>query len=324
MKKKVFSIFFVLVLVLSFSLVTAVPAGAADPGTLLSATGEWDVPKKANEDRIVVEVPAGTTLGQITSIAWSEYLIQGYPPHVDIILDLGEEVEDALVFEYAYNFMSHYEGASMPYGAITGAWFQTFSDDGEGPAIIDNDAFAWLSSRASGAPGSPDFISGTLAEWKDGGIVGGLGIDANTPVLRLEIEVDNWQVDSEALVDNIDVFIGSVAIDLEATILSVPDIVAISVDTPSIDFGDLLPGATSAPFVITVSNVGSVAVDITTSVTGDFFIANLYLGEELATAYVDSIAVEGSIEPSATVEVPSDQSAGKITGSLTFEAKASP
>jgi hypothetical protein len=166
-----------------------------------------------DEARIIYHLPEGTTLGDIDSISWWEYLLNGYPPHVDIMLDFDDpgedgagEVDDSLVFEYAYNTEDHYADAPMPYGALTGDWYKTFSDDGEGPAQVDDDASGWLASGPPGAPGDSDFIYYTLEEWKDGVDVDGdtsVDIDSTTLVLALEIEVDNWVVQSEAYVDDI-------------------------------------------------------------------------------------------------------------------------
>lgn len=150
-----------------------------------------------DEARIVITPTVPMTLGQLLSISWCENLITGYPPHVDIIVP-----GDALVFEYAYNTISHYNlEAPMPYGALPGTWYQVFSDDGNGPAIIDNTCYAWLSSGPAGPPAS--LIGGTLAQWKTGSVVS--AIDATTPVLAIEIEVDNWVVQTDALVDSVTV-----------------------------------------------------------------------------------------------------------------------
>jgi len=157
-------------------------------------------PWLADEARFVVTVPSGITLGDIYTISWQEFLVAGYPPHVDIILDLGGSITDALVFEYAYN--NHITEAPMPYGALTGYWYQTFSDDGLGPAVIDGTTYCWLSS---GPAGGPSIIGGTLNAWKTGGITGGLGINTNTPVLRLEFELDNWVVQSDAYLDDVEI-----------------------------------------------------------------------------------------------------------------------
>ncbi len=161
-----------------------------------------------DEARIVFPLPEGTTLGDIESISWWEYLVQGYPPHVDISLDIDDdgEVDDRLVFEYAYNTEDHYADAPMPYGALTGDWYKTFSDDDEGPALVDDTANGWLASGPPGPPGDENFIYYTLEEWKDGVDINGdtsIDISSATLVLALEIEVDNWVVQSEAYVDDI-------------------------------------------------------------------------------------------------------------------------
>ena len=229
MRKKIFSVFFAVVLLLSFSLVTAVPV-AADPGILnvyplqpttknTDSTAEWSATQfyagslaahldsgtttQGDEARVVVNMPAGTTLDDITTISWWEYNVAGYPPHVDVKVDKDGNgtADDALVFEYAYNTELHCDEAPMPYGALTGAWYQTFGDDSNGPTAIDDTANAWLSSGPPGPLGDPSFIYGTLANWKDGTV--DVSVDGDTAVTALEIEVDNWVVNSEAYVDDI-------------------------------------------------------------------------------------------------------------------------
>ncbi len=139
------------------------------------------------------------SLNDIVSIAWQEYLVSGYPPHVDLIILRSDGVLDALVFEYSYNTMAHYADGPMPYGALTGDWYATFADDGSGPALINDAAFAWLSSGDPGPPGG--MIEGTLAQWKAGTVLA--TVDGNSPVIRIEIEVDNWVVQSDAYLDSV-------------------------------------------------------------------------------------------------------------------------
>ena len=179
---------------------------------------------QGNEARIVISLPEDTTLGDIESISWWEYLVSGYPPHVDIIIDVNESediTEDALVFEYAYNDTAwHYDlYESSTYGAETGGWFQTFSDDTGGPvAIAGTAALGWLSSQASGAPGDADFYAGTLADWQAGSVdTSGLGltINSSTPVLRLEIEVDDYIAQTEAFVDDVEIIIGGITYTID-------------------------------------------------------------------------------------------------------------
>lgn len=224
-----------LVLALSLSLVTAVPAGAAGvthnviPADLTAstsnATAEWSTTQaysgsssvhlqttgtlgSGHEARIRITMPAGTTLDDITFVSWREYLVAGYPPHLDIKIDKdgnGTE-DDALVFEYAYNSETHASAGQPTYGALNDAWYQTFSDDGNGPAEITDTANAWLSSGPPGPLDDPSFIYGTLAEWKAG--IVSASANGTTPVIALEIEVDNWIAQTEAYVDGIAITVG--------------------------------------------------------------------------------------------------------------------
>lgn len=333
MKKKIFSVLFALVLALSLCLVTAVPVAAAEPATLLSSTG---LIGQSNADTIIVDVPAGTTLGQIDSIAWSEYLIQGYPPHVDIMLDLDEDggYDEALVFEYANN---GHAGDSPPnYGALTGAWYQTFSDDTEGPAVVDDDALGWL---ATGAPGGPpatipiaygntagQFVIGTLAQWQAGQVV--TEIDADTIVVQLEIEVDNYITDCVALVDNIEVVIAGGLVEM--TVSSPGEIIGVSVNPTSVDFGSIVPGTASESQTVTVTNTGNVAenfgAEIFNESVADFYTINLT---------IDALAVSGwSAGPIAALGdtgllplvlmMPSGTPADTYTATLVFWAEMAP
>ena len=44
---------------------------------------------QGKEASIIIEMPPGTTLADLTSMEWMEYLVADYPPHLDIKLDLG-------------------------------------------------------------------------------------------------------------------------------------------------------------------------------------------------------------------------------------------
>ena len=169
----------------------------------LETTG---TPGDGDEARIVIPMSEGFTLGDLETLSWWEYLVTGYPPHVDIYLELGEH-DDSLNFEYAYNDVAQrYPGDGMPYGALMDDWYETFSDDGKGPAKVDDDTLAWPNSGSPGPPGSIELH--TLAEWK-GGITYTTDftrtIDADSIVTKLEIEVDNWVVQTEAYVDDIEI-----------------------------------------------------------------------------------------------------------------------
>ncbi len=183
--------------------------GTAESSDVTSHSGDYSVhlettgtPGDGDEARIVIPMPEGFTLGELETLSWWENLTTGYPPHVDVFLNFtgDSDPDDVLVFEYAYNNMTHYDEAPAPYGALTGSWYRTFSDDGNGPTRITNSSVAWLNS---GSPGPDAWVNHTLADWKDGITVAAGTIDADSIVIRLEIEVDNWIVQTEAYVDDI-------------------------------------------------------------------------------------------------------------------------
>ena len=176
----------------------------------LQTTGTVGTGKEA---RIAVSLPANTTLGQITGISWWTRLVTGYIPHVDIVLDMdGNGVRDhILTAEGAY------QNGDLTTGWPTGIWFQTFTGaSGTYPSWsgltgnpnvgkVDDTTAVWLSPAPS-PPGPPDQASiAKLSSYK----AGLYGVSSSTKVLALEIEVDNWVVQSEAYVDMAMVTIGS-------------------------------------------------------------------------------------------------------------------
>ncbi len=163
-----------------------------------------------DEARIVITPTVPMTLGQLMSISWWENLTTGYPPHVDVILDVDGDgvytnsvVDDALVFEYAYNGPASNSQLTPPtaYGALTGKWYSVFKDNTAGAPIINGSCNAWATSGPSGGTG---IIMYTLDQWKSGQTYttnATKTVDCNTRILSFEIEVDNWIVLTDALVD---------------------------------------------------------------------------------------------------------------------------
>lgn len=190
----------------SSATLTTAQVNAGTYSIQLQTSGAVGVP--GEEARIIIIPIKPMTLGEITSIAWMEYLTAGYPPHVDIKIDTDGDgaTDDALVIEYAYNGMTHYVAeVPMPYGALIGAWYATFSDDSSGPSLVDDSCYAWLTTGAAGpagfAWGAGNHWGDTLGNWKAGRTASGKWIDANTLVTAIEIEVDAWGVQSDAYVD---------------------------------------------------------------------------------------------------------------------------
>lgn len=195
-----------------------------------------------NESRINIKLAEGTTLGDIESISWWVNTTSGYPPHIDLLLDLdGNEVfdggkkdlvtgksltgnDDVLVAEFAYQpyFGPGYEYISpgIPYGHYAPewqssyyhpphrTWVQTFQNTTAetGTAQVNNETVLWL---YSGLPGPyPGGYFGTLADFKDGVVhmIGGIvdtTVNASTVVLEMQIELDNWLGPAEAYLDDV-------------------------------------------------------------------------------------------------------------------------
>jgi hypothetical protein len=148
-----------------------------------------------NEGRIHIPL-SGMTLGDINTISWYAKVIDGYIPHVDILIDTnGDGVrDDSLVVEYdKARAPSDQALAAMAFQR--NVWVNTFDDKG----IVDNTAGVWLSSGAPGPIGGVGFVYGTLAQWKAGTV--SLSVNASTKVLALEIEVDGWIAASDSYVD---------------------------------------------------------------------------------------------------------------------------
>lgn len=186
------------------------------------ATGSADV----NEGRIVLKLVNGTTLEDIESIEWWARTVSGYPPHVDLLLDINEDgvSDNALVAEFAYQpyvgpgyaYVSpgvpygHYDPglAGTFYNPLYNAWVRTFQKTAAETLTVKvfNDTVLWLSSGAAG-PYSGGYF-GKLKDFKDG-VVKSIGtnlpapVDGDTVVLEAQIEVDNWIGSSEAYVDKV-------------------------------------------------------------------------------------------------------------------------
>lgn len=194
-----------------------------------------------NEGRVTIELDEGATLGDIENITWWVKTVTGYPPHVDLLLDIdgdgdfdpekdlvtGEIIggpDDAIVAEFAYQpYVGTgywYNASSDPYGHYDpdlneifydpayGVWLETFQNDTleAMTAHFDNGTVCWL---YSGLPGPyPGGYFGKLEDFKEGTVqvINGSDVapvDNDTRVLAIQIEVDNWLGASEAYVDDI-------------------------------------------------------------------------------------------------------------------------
>ena len=197
------------------------PADAETEAIHLQTTGDVTT---GNEARIVVFMPEGTTFADIDSISWWAWTVDGYPPHVDIVLDVNDngilDNEDMLTAEMAYNNST---GLELDEGLAPtlGQWLQTFElTSGDGYGVIGNDTMLWVTKMGAGNDDAP---WGSLVQWKAGtgfvdpepdsladGVITGEAI-----VLRIEIEVDNWVWQSEVYVKGIEIVLDGITYIVE-------------------------------------------------------------------------------------------------------------
>ena len=140
----------------------------------------------SNEARINVTFDAPMPLNDLENVSWRANVTQGYLPHVDVFLDNGE----TLVFEYA-KVQTPCDNSPYPTGNLN-----TFEDKG----MVDDSAYAWLSSGPAGYCGLPAFDANhkSLADWKTN--------YASANIIRIEIEIDGWIptfAEHEAYVDDV-------------------------------------------------------------------------------------------------------------------------
>ncbi len=172
-----------------------------------------------DEARIVIPLPEGTTLGKIESISWWTYLVEGYIPHVDLELDLDADSNsknDRLVAEAAHQNDNDTTTWDTDYRGEDVGWIQTF----EGASGVYTSWANWLTGGPSDVASVNDetavwifaandatYRLNTLANFK-----AGIGdVDESTVVLAIEIEIDNWVLQSEAYVDDIVIVIDGVS-----------------------------------------------------------------------------------------------------------------
>lgn len=169
-------------------------ANASLNGNIITLEANENSGSDASEARITIEgKDVGVlTLNDFNTMSWNANVISGYLPHVDVIIDTdGDGVEDdALVFEYAKADNTNCDNSPYPTGSLT-----TFDNDkGE---IIGDSTYAWLSSGPAGPCGDPTFDSThkSLANWKL--------TYPRANILRFEIEVDAWILNSKSEISNI-------------------------------------------------------------------------------------------------------------------------
>lgn len=150
-------------------------------------------PSETCEKRIFIQAKdvGISSLSDLDSISWDAIVSNGYAPHVDVLIDIDSDgdIDDALVFEYAkVDPFDCDDSEDYPFGEIN-----TFDDKG----IVDDDAYAWLSSGPAGPCGGETFDENhkSLADWKL----------EDYDVIGFELEIDNWIWESNSLIRNIQI-----------------------------------------------------------------------------------------------------------------------
>jgi len=294
-KRKTFSVLFALVLVLSFSLVTAVPAVAyTNTLELENKDGDWN---EITGDGIYAMLDFNSVGPEF------EYSLQAW--------GLETSTEYALIYygDQPDPFVNW--GGDNPGGII-----ETFTTDGSG----NIPATAGSKELNMSLPCDPDINI-------DGAKIWLTPTDLLTDDNALPMIV--WQPTRILFEHNLVTYTDTGS-TTNLTVV-VPDIVAISVSPTVINFGTLLPGETSDVFDITVDNIGTRKVDVGATVyEAGLFYDNLqlYSGSWHIWSYwskiITNLAMGGSKGLSTRLPVPGDYTpAGPEAASLIFEATAS-
>jgi hypothetical protein len=350
-KSKIFSVLFALVLVLSMSLMMAVPAGA-DPlpptvsfvtggtGTAAPTTekahlglGSAKLATISGDDRGMVRfgfAPGQLTLDDLTTLSYWEYVSARENPldvFIDIWLDFNndgvataDDYPGYMQAEPYYTVGAAPLNTWTPIDAMSLKWSTYVGPDDpyDAPTIYD------FQANASG----PCVHGYTMTNWTNGVDFGPLSI------LRIDIRVGyggTW-ANFTGYADDIGIngytqgFETSVSLTAE-----VPEIIAISVSPTIINFGTLYPGQSSAVHTITVSNIGTVTVDVGASLSkAPSVFDNLKLDSDttppvkgVGTWEITDLAVSGNTNAYTQLVVPPTYSAkGTETATLIFEAEA--
>ena len=344
-------------LLIAIFMISTITVSFAVPSTLtyeLSAkegVAEWSTEKHAvdaysihlqttgtvgtgSEARITITMPSGFTLGDLKTLSWRIFSVSGYPAHVDITLDTPGDLQSMLTAELAVNNPAY--DPITPVRGTYDIWLKTFemaANDGYG--VIDDNTVLWVTKMGAGDEDAP---SSTLASWKAntvdsdpfGELPSGTAINSDIPVLKLEIEVDNWIVQTEAYID--DFVLNGITYPVEpsgavgmTSSVDVPTI-SISVTPTDINFGRVVAGKSSALHLITIDNTGEASVDVTAEVLedGTFYVDCLTLKGGLVSALDETIAFNGETSFNARLVVPRDYEVGSYAGILVFWAEETP
>ena len=276
------------------------------------------------EGRVIITFNEVVTLNDITSISWMQNITNGYVSHVDVLIDTDSNgvSDDALVFEYAkVNPIDCDDVADYPTGVVN-----TFGDKG----IVDNAAYAWLTSGPAGGCLSPptEFFWHSLSAWKTGvnsSEANGKTISGATRVIALEIEVDGWIMESQSYIDDI-MINGAVIENFESSEQTVnagviADLKLIATPNP-INFGSTLkPGQESIQSITLTPGTSDLDISVSISSAASFIAGMEADWEGSYSIYNGDNMVINANTPktfNTKITVPTGTKSGAYTGVITY------
>lgn len=329
--KKYLGILFALVLLLTLGLVTVAPVGAYFPGaptddwqftegdgtiewsTNAQYTGDWSVHMESNPPSST-EAYIKTNITKAMDIDsgsfWYNRISGGSDviPHVDIWIDIDNDgVDDQWLLGIG------------PDAITTGTWVQvTFA------------SMTWYDAMGTRHTGAYTDFAAAKADWNlTNDVVIGIGVAVGSSASWAQDQNQTFYVD-DLVVNGTTYALEPGPVGNVSLFVDLPGIVAISVTPTNIDFGTLYPGETSGTTMITVSNIGTVTVDVAALLdpaTGTVF-DNLELGgtsPPSSWAGMTDLAVSGGDTVPAELVVPSNYSAlGVEIATLIFIATPLP
>jgi len=362
--KKLFSILLAVVLMVSLSLVAALPALAAvwdityttqgtgtssgistdqakfgDGSAKLALPADYTIAEYAH---VTVEMPAIMVLNDFISGSYW-YYPAAYQLDLTSSPTFYMKTGDSNGLAYPTGYMTFYLDTTgdgdtdvwvVQYEAFdtTRVWQQDSVSDSGGSFHVEGYTNAYNQSNA-----------GTLLQVKGINDPDASATLGEAALLSVRVETGGWVASGDYTSNPLVTYIDDIeingttyelepgsAVDLSATYsLPPPEQIGISVDQTSIGFGSVVPGVPSGPRMITVTNTGTVAEDFSASLTNistpDVYTVGLTMNALSVGGWLPTgVAIGGTEVPPLVLTVPGGTAPGTYTATLIFWAEASP
>jgi len=347
------------VLVCSFSLVTAVPVGAAawditytaqgsgtsglstDQAKYGGSSAKLALPANyttADYAHVTVEMPAGMVLNDFTSGSYWYYPAEYQINQSGVNMKSGDA-----------------DGLAYPTGYMT-FYLDTDADSAVDVWVVQYEAFDtirdWQQDSISDSAGlfhvegydnsyNQGETPGTLAQVKADNVpvAGTLGQAA---LLSVRVETGGWAATGDYTTNALATYIDDIIINGQTCVIepssgsvgmtaSFASQIGISVSPTSVDFGNVVPGIASDPQTVTVTNTGNVAEDFSATIenespTGVYTgTPGLQIAGGSVAGWLPTVAVNGDETPQLILTVPDGTASGTYVAILVFWAEeASP